>query len=47
MGRTLDEMPDSREGKLIEPTSIRKTEHQMMEGVDIPQSQLWPIIIPL
>ena len=39
-GWTLDEMPDSRERELIEPTYIRKTGHQMGEGVAIPQSKL-------
>ena len=38
-GRTFDEMFDSRERELIEPTSSRKTEHQRREG-GIPQSQL-------
>ena len=39
-GGTLDEMPDSREGELIEPTSSRKTGHQGRGGVAIPQSHL-------
>jgi hypothetical protein len=39
-GGTLDEMPDSRERELIEPTSSRKTEHQMTEREAIIQSQL-------
>jgi hypothetical protein len=39
-GRTLDEMPDSREREHIESTSSRKTGHQMRDGVAIPQSQL-------
>ena len=39
-GGTLDEMPDSRERELIEPTSSRKTGHQMRERGAIPQSQL-------
>ena len=39
-GGTLDEMPDSRERKLIEPTSSRKTGHQVRDGVAIPQSHL-------
>jgi hypothetical protein len=30
---TLDEMPDNRERELIEPTSIRKTGHQVRDGV--------------
>ena len=40
---TLDEMPYSREKELIDPTSSRKTGHQMRGG--IPQSQLSPIIL--
>ena len=32
-GGTLDEMPDSRERELIEPTSSRKTGHQVREGL--------------
>jgi hypothetical protein len=39
-GGTLDEMPDSRERELIEPTSSRKTGQQVRKGVVIPQSQL-------
>ena len=39
-GGTLDEMPDSRERELIEPTSSRKTGHQVRDGVAIPQSYL-------
>jgi hypothetical protein len=39
-GGTLDEKPDSRERELIEPTSSRKTGHQVREGVPIPQSNL-------
>jgi hypothetical protein len=39
-GGTFGEMPDSRERELIEPTSIRKTGHQVRDGVDIPQSHL-------
>jgi hypothetical protein len=38
-GRTLDETPDSRED-LIEPTSSRKTGHQVKDEVAIPQSHL-------
>ena len=30
--RTLDEMPDSRERALIEPSSSKKTGHQVREG---------------
>jgi hypothetical protein len=37
---TLDKMPDSRERELIEPTSSRKTGHQVRDGVAILQSQL-------
>ena len=37
---TLDKMPDSRERELIEPTYSRKTEHQVRDGVAIPQSHL-------
>jgi hypothetical protein len=37
-------MPNSRERELIEPTSNRKTEHQVRDGVAIPQSHLLPII---
>jgi hypothetical protein len=33
---TLDEMPDSRERKLIELTSSRKIGHEMRYGVAIP-----------
>jgi hypothetical protein len=36
----LDEMPNSRERELIEPTSSRKTGHQVRDGVAIPQSHL-------
>jgi hypothetical protein len=36
---TLDEMPD-KEKELIEPTSIRKTGHQVRERGAIPHSQL-------
>ena len=39
-GGTLDEMPNGRERELIEPTSNRKTGHQVRYGVAIPQSQL-------
>jgi hypothetical protein len=39
-GGTLDEMPDSRERELLEPTSSRKTGYQMREGFAIPQSHL-------
>ena len=36
---TLDEMPYSREKELIEPTSSRKTGHQVRDDVSIPQSK--------
>jgi hypothetical protein len=39
-GGTLDEMPDSRERELTEPTSRRKTGQQMRERMAIPQSHL-------
>jgi hypothetical protein len=44
---TLHETPDNREMELIEPTSSRKTGHQMRDGVAIPQSHLWSIVVPL
>jgi hypothetical protein len=34
-GRTLDEMSNSRKRELIEPTSSRKTGHQVRGGVAI------------
>jgi hypothetical protein len=37
-------MPNSTEMELIEPTSRRKSWHQVRDEVAIPQSQLWPII---
>ena len=40
IGRTFDEMPDSRERKLIELTSSRETGHQLRDGVAIPWSHL-------
>jgi hypothetical protein len=39
-GGTLDEMLDSREREPTEPTSSRKTGHQVRDGIAIPQSQL-------
>ena len=39
-GGTLDEMPNNRERELTEPTSSRKTGHQVREEVAIPQSKL-------
>jgi hypothetical protein len=38
-GGTLVEMPHSRERELKEPTSSRKTGHQMRKRVAIPQSK--------
>ena len=38
LGGTLDEMPNSRERKLIEPSSSRKTGHQVRDGIAILQS---------
>jgi hypothetical protein len=37
---TLDKMPYSEERELIEPTSSRKTGHQVRDGVVISQSKL-------
>ena len=37
---TLDEVPYFGERELVEPTSSRKTEHQVRDGVVIPQSKL-------
>jgi hypothetical protein len=37
---TFDEMPNSRESELIEPTFSRKTGHQVRDEVAIPQSHL-------
>jgi hypothetical protein len=39
-GGALDEMPASRERELTEPTSSRKTGHQMRERRVMPQSHL-------
>jgi hypothetical protein len=39
-GGTSDEMPNSGERDLIEPTSSRKTGHQVRDGVAMPQSYL-------
>jgi hypothetical protein len=36
----IDEIADSRERELIEPTSISKTGHQVRYGVASPQSHL-------
>jgi hypothetical protein len=37
---TLDETPYSGEWELVEPTSSRKTGHQVRNGIPIPQSKL-------
>ena len=37
---TLDEIPDSKEMELVEPTSSRKTGHQVRDEVAIPQSKI-------
>ena len=42
-----DEMPDSGERKLIDPTSSRKTGHQVTDRTAIPKSHLKPIIVPV
>jgi hypothetical protein len=39
-GGTLDEMPYNEKKELVEPTSYRKTGHQVSDGVAIPQSKL-------
>ena len=39
-GGTLDEMPDSREWEITEPTSCRRIVHQMRDRVAIQQSLL-------
>jgi hypothetical protein len=39
-GGTLDEMFGSGERKLVEPTSIKKTGHQVRDGDAIPQIKL-------
>jgi hypothetical protein len=36
----LDEMPYIGKKELVEPTSSRKTGHQVRDGVTIPQSKL-------
>jgi hypothetical protein len=38
-------MPYSKERELIEPTSSKKTGHQVRDEVAISQSHLWPIIV--
>jgi hypothetical protein len=44
---TVDEIPDNKGRELIEPTSSRKTGHQMRERGAIPQLQLGHIIVPV
>jgi hypothetical protein len=44
---TLDEKLYSWERELVEPTSNRKTVHQVRDGVAILQSNLRPIIVPV
>ena len=39
-GGTFDEMPNSTERELIDPTSSRKTKHQVRDGLAILQSHL-------
>jgi hypothetical protein len=46
-GGTSDEMPDSREREFSKSIASRKTGHQVRDGVAIPQSHLWPIIVPI
>jgi hypothetical protein len=43
----LDEMSYSGERELVESTSSRKTGHQVMEGVAIPQSKFLSTINPV
>jgi hypothetical protein len=44
---TFHEMPDSKERKLVEHISSRKTGHQVREVFAIPWSKLWTIIVPV
>jgi hypothetical protein len=44
---TLDEMLYIGERELVEPTSSRKTGHQVRDGVANPQSKLSLIIVPV
>jgi hypothetical protein len=37
---TLDEMPHIEKRELVEPTSKRKTGHQVRDGIAFPQSKL-------
>ena len=38
-GGILDEMPHSGDRELVEPSPSRKTDHQVSDGVAIPQSK--------
>jgi hypothetical protein len=40
-------MPYTGKREVVEPTSSRKTGYQVRYGVLIPQSQLWPIFVPV
>jgi hypothetical protein len=44
---TLDKMSFTGEKEHVEPTSCRKTGHQMKDRVAIPHSKLRPIIVPV
>jgi hypothetical protein len=44
---TLDEMLYSGKRELIEPTSTRVSGYQVRDGVTIPLSKLWSIILPV
>jgi hypothetical protein len=46
-GGTLDEMPYNGERELVEPPPAERHGHQVRDGVAIPQSKLWPIIVPV
>jgi hypothetical protein len=40
-------MPYIGEREFVDPISSRRTGHQVRDGVAIPQSKLWPIIVPV
>jgi hypothetical protein len=42
---TLDEMPYTGECELLKSISSRKTGYQVRNGLIIPQSKLWPIVV--
>ena len=44
-GGALDEMPYIEKRKVVEPTSRRKTGHEVRDGVAISQLHLSPIIV--